>query len=272
MAKSKKPTTLAERIADWRERPLLAYVIPFAVFMLFTMVPGWFQVDNSEKPWYIYAPEQWVYPIQTLVVGLLLFFFWKHYKFRPYKGVGLGMLLGAIGIVFWIVPSLLYYKLGVEDWPGREITIPLIMDKAPIWEVLFGLGERLEGFDPSFFRENTFWYWSAVIMRFIRMVIVVSLVEEIFWRGFLMRFIINPDKPFWKIPFGTHTPKAFIVSTLAFTIVHHHIDFFACLIYGSLTYWVCIRTKSLAACVAMHAVANLLLGLYTMKTEQWGFW
>jgi hypothetical protein len=36
--------------------------------------------------------------------------------------------------------------------------------------------------------------------------------------------------------------------------------------------FLCVRTKSLGACVWMHAVANLLLGFYVMKTRQWGFW
>jgi hypothetical protein len=37
-------------------------------------------------------------------------------------------------------------------------------------------------------------------------------------------------------------------------------------------YFVAVRTKSLAACVVMHAVANLLLGVYVVSTKQWGFW
>jgi membrane protease YdiL (CAAX protease family) len=37
-------------------------------------------------------------------------------------------------------------------------------------------------------------------------------------------------------------------------------------------YFVAVRTKSLGACVFMHAVGNLALGLYVMKTQQWGFW
>ena len=44
------------------------------------------------------------------------------------------------------------------------------------------------------------------------------------------------------------------------------------LVFGSLMYFLCIRSKSLAACASMHAVANLLLGIYVLKTRQWGFW
>jgi membrane protease YdiL (CAAX protease family) len=35
---------------------------------------------------------------------------------------------------------------------------------------------------------------------------------------------------------------------------------------------VAYRTKSLSACVLTHATTNLLLGVWIMKTGQWGFW
>ena len=43
-------------------------------------------------------------------------------------------------------------------------------------------------------------------------------------------------------------------------------------VYGSLTYLFCIWSKSLGACVVMHAVANLLMGLYIMQTGKYGLW
>lgn len=263
--------TLPEPVQRWRESSLLAHVVPFVVFMVFTELPSIFKIENEELPWYTFSPEQWIYPLQTIVVLLLLAFFWGQYRFAPCRGVGWAVLLAVLGIACWILPSMFYHQLGVADWPVRNISVPMVIDDKPAWELL-GLGERLEGFDPSFFREQSFWYWSAVVMRFVRMVVVVALIEEIFWRGFLQRYIIDPQKPFTEIPFGTHSWKAYWVTTLAFTLVHSHIDWLACLIYGSLTYWLCIRTKSLLACVVMHGVANLLLGLYTLQTEQWGFW
>jgi hypothetical protein len=33
-----------------------------------------------------------------------------------------------------------------------------------------------------------------------------------------------------------------------------------------------VRTRSLGACVIMHATSNFLLGLYIMMTRQWGLW
>ena len=54
--------------------------------------------------------------------------------------------------------------------------------------------------------------------------------------------------------------------------MHQPGDYLGALIFGTLMYFLCVRTKSLAACVIMHAIANLILGIYVMKTRLWGFW
>lgn len=256
------------------KRHLLAHILPFGVFMIFVQVTIFLTLDNEYADWWQRAPEQIMYPIQTMVVFGLLLYFWKEYSFRPTKGLGLAILLGTIGIIFWIFPEWLYHKLSVKDWPkGNGINIPFVIDTREDgnWQLL-GLAERLEGFDPSFFKDKQFLYYGALFFRFFRMVVVVALVEEIFWRGFLQRYLINPDRSFRKTPFGTHSWKAYFLTTIFFTIVHHPVDYLACLIFGSLIYWISIRTKSLTACVVAHAQANLLLGLYTLQTEKWGFW
>ena len=33
-----------------------------------------------------------------------------------------------------------------------------------------------------------------------------------------------------------------------------------------------VYTKSLGACIIAHAVTNLLLALYVLKTHDWAFW
>ena len=53
---------------------------------------------------------------------------------------------------------------------------------------------------------------------------------------------------------------------------HAPVDWTGALGFGTLMYVLAVRSKSLGACVVMHAVANLLLGLYVMWTRQWGFW
>lgn len=248
-------------MSNLRTNTTVAHIAPFAVFMLFTALVPALAIKNSALPWWRSAPEHWVYPLQTIVCGVLVIFFWKNYTFKPTRGFALATVFGIISIVCWIVPSELYRLLDIADY-GKKLDIPLL-----------GLVARTEGFDPTIFEHDRYGYSLVIAMRFIRMVIVVPLVEEILWRGWLMRWLVtNDEKPFTSVAIGTHTWKAFIITTACVVLVHQPEDYLSALIFGSLMYFLCVRTKSLAACVWMHAVANLLLGLYVMKTRQWGFW
>ena len=217
-----------------------------------------FTSDREGMPWWRSAPEQWVYPLQTFVTLGLLAFFWKHYEFKPICGIGFGVVMGVIGIVIWIAPGYLFRVRQME--PGT-------------WLEYLGFAERTEGFNPSFIREHSaLWYGVAVALRFLRMVVVVALIEEIFWRGFLMRYLTDLNGDYWQVPFGTFDWTSFVGVTLLVTLAHSPVDYAAAAIYGMLAYLVAVRTKSLTACVAMHATANLLLGIYTLATQQWGYW
>jgi CAAX prenyl protease-like protein len=105
----------------------------------------------------------------------------------------------------------------------------------------------------------------------------VPLLEEIFWRGFLMRHLIRD--PFHTVPFGTFTWSSFVWVTLFFGFAHWGDrmwppgqDFWTGIITSILYNLLAIYTRSLGACVVAHAVTNLLLGFYIFKTQQWGFW
>ncbi len=235
------------------------FVAPFILFLAFLILPDLFAVRNPELPWWRHAPELWIYPLQTLACLALLAYFWKRYSFRPFRGFILATCLGLAGFAIWIAPSSLAGPLGIA--PG-----------APgLWTWL-GFDLRTGGFDPTHFEEDSFAFLFTLAMRLIRMVICVPLIEEIFWRGFLMRIAADPHLPFHRTPFGTHSWRAFTVTTVAFVAVHHHVDFIAAAVFGSLVYFVAVRTQSLAACILMHAVANLALGSYIITTRQWGFW
>jgi CAAX prenyl protease-like protein len=142
----------------------------------------------------------------------------------------------------------------------------------PEWAEWFGLAAREKGFDPTLFRDHPFWHGAALVMRLVRMVLVVPFVEEIFWRGYLMRYMQADGGDFQRIPFGRHSWPAFCISTVGFMLVHDPTDWLGALGFGSLAYLLAVRTKCLGACVFMHAVANLLLGIYVLATRQWGFW
>jgi CAAX prenyl protease-like protein len=129
---------------------------------------------------------------------------------------------------------------------------------------------RVAGFDPAFFGANGWPYDLNLGCRFLRLVIVVPLVEEIFWRGFLLRWLIDAD--FTKVPLGTFEWKSFLIVAVLFMLEHAPADWPAAILTGALFNLVAVRTRSLSSCVLVHAITNLLLGIFILRTGQTGFW
>lgn len=252
-----------EQLKIWRGNRTYAYVVPMAVFMLFNLIYQFVGEailwEHDHAPWYRHWPEQLFYPIQTVFCLVVLGFFWHHYEFRWSRGVWWGALAGFVGIGFWLLPTILYDHWGMTGEPEG------------FWEKLSGLAPRNEGFNPGVF-ENPWAYGFSLVMRVIRAAVVVALVEEIFWRGFMMRFLLKMDGDYWKVPFGKFSWLSFLVVTGLFVAVHAPIDYLGAIIYGSLTFGVAVWTKSLLACVVMHAVANGTMAWFAMTYGKYGLW
>jgi uncharacterized protein len=245
------------------ERLTRAHVTPFVVFMAFMiglqLLGALIEWKHPDAPWWRQDPAQLVYPLQTLAAAGFIIRYWRDYTFDwSVKWSLIGVIFGTIGIGFWLLPTVLY-----DAWGLTGKTEGLMK--------LLGVAERKEGFDPSIIH-HPLGYWAALIMRFIRAAVVVALVEEIFWRGFLMRFICDWEGDYWKQPFGRHRWLSYAIVTGLFMSAHAPVDYAGALIYGSMTYLLCVWGKNLGACVVMHATANLLMGLYIMKTGHYGLW
>lgn len=195
--------------------------------------------EGSAK-WWIDEPKYWVFPLQTIVCGVLLGWWWKKYEFHWSRGWWLGIVAGGLALAVWIAP---------QQWFEAE--------------------RRVGGFDLWFFGGGSAYKWNT-FFRVLRLVIVVPLLEEIFWRGFLLRHLMRD--PFDEIPFGTRSWSAFAWVAGLFAVAHWGPDFWPALITGALFNAVALSTRSLGACVIAHSVTNLLLGVYIFKTQQWGFW
>lgn len=240
-----------------------AHVFPFVAFMSFMlvlMVLGYaIEWKHPDAPWWRQDPAQFVYPLQTLVALGFVIYYWRSYTFNwSLRWSLVGIVFGAVGIGFWLLPSMLY-----DAWGLTGKTDGLLKT--------FGVTERNEGFDPGLF-EHPAAYWSSLVLRFFRAVIVVALVEEIFWRGFVMRFALDWEGDYWKQPFGRHRWISYLIVTGLFMTAHASIDYAGAFVYGSMTYFLCVWSKNLGACVVMHATANLLMGLYIMATGKYGLW
>lgn len=239
-----------------RTNKTAAYVGPFMAYMVLQSLVNFIKVDNPLLPWWKAGPEHWVYPLQVIVCLGLIAYWWKQYDFKPLTKthVILGISTGILGIILWLIPSMLSLKYGWQnEWLGM-----VSRDK--------------DGYDPTILEHTPAAYWTSLILRFVRMTIAVAILEELMMRGFLWRYLANPDGDFWKVPIGIWRPLAVGGSIAAFTFGHHIPDLLACLIYGILISWLAWKTKSLGACVICHGVSNFILGLYIMQTKQFGLW
>lgn len=220
-------------------RKLVAFTLPMAVFLLLLALISLLRKVGGA--FWLASPEYWIYPAQTIFCGALLLWFWREYGLRAARQIAFALVVALLVFALWISP-----------------------------QALLGFAPRLDGFNPEIFSGQPAAYWTTIALRFLRLVIVVPLVEEIFWRGFLLRYFIN--EKFYSVPIGAFSWLSFAVVTVGFGFAHARADWIAALITGALYNCVAYRTKSLASCVVAHAVTNLLLGLWIMKTRQWGFW
>jgi CAAX prenyl protease-like protein len=214
---------------------------------------------HPDAPWWRRDLAHVIYPVQTFVSLGLLIRYWRGYTFNwSLKWSLAAVIFGAVGIGFWLLPTTLY-----DHWGLTGKTSGILG--------LLGVDSRRDGFDPSIFQNHAAW-WTVVLLRFMRAVVVVALVEEIFWRGFLMRFACDWEGDYWKQPFGSAHWKSYLIVTGMFMAAHTPVDYAGAFVYGSLTYLFCIWSKNLGACVIMHATANLLMGLHIMHTGKYGLW
>jgi hypothetical protein len=98
---------------------------------------------------------------------------------------------------------------------------------------------------------------------------VAPPIEELFWRGWLMRWLTSHD--FRKVPLGACTRFAFWAVAILFAAEHGpywEVGLAAGIIYN----WWLMRTKNLADCILAHAVTNGLLSAYVLLTGQWQYW
>ncbi len=204
-----------------------------------------------------------VYPVQTLVCAGVLAWFWPRYRLRMPEGAGLAIAAGVLVLICWVAPGAIFLQAARPGGGG--------IGGGPVrWAVSFFQLPRTAGFNPDLFGGSPIVYWTEIVFRLARTAIVVPLLEEIFWRGFLLRYFIRDE--FTAVPFGTYARNANLIVAVAFMLEHSSPDWPAALVAGFGYNIVAFRTRSLSSCVLAHAITNALLAAYILHTRQWGFW
>ena len=155
--------------------------------------------------------------------------------------------LGVAVFFIWIGPDLL--------WPGMRNH--WLFHNSLLGSAASTLPEDLK-VSPAF-----------IAVRIFGSVGLVPILEELFWRGWLMRWLISQD--FRKVPLGAYTPLSFWVTAVLFASEHGSY-WEVGLITGIIYNWWLIRTRNLANCILAHAVTNGCLAAYVIGWNQWQYW
>jgi len=212
------------------------YVVPFAVFMALLGL-------NTVLP----MPALTDQLVRIAVMAAVLYFVARPaLDFHLTQWAG-SLLIGVAIFALWIAPDLLF----------------------PSYRHSFLFDNALLGSARSSMPEDVRHDIPVLLLRSLRAVIIVPIVEELFWRGWLMRWMIAPD--FRSVRLGTYSALSFWTVALLFASEHgSYWD--VGLMAGIIFNWWMIRTKSLGDLILAHAVANACLCAYVVAAGKWEYW
>ncbi|MDQ6612768.1 MAG: CAAX prenyl protease-related protein [Gemmatimonadota bacterium] len=217
--------------------PSLAWIGPFAVFML------WLAIGPAlplAQPW------ESIVRVGVLAAAIALFSSSILRTLRVQHLAG-SVVLGLAVCALWVAPDLAFPGWRSHWLFQNSITGTLKNSIAPA-----DLANPL-----------------VMSLRFARAALLVPILEELFWRGWLPRWIVNND---WeKVPLGTYNRAAFLITAVLFASEHGpywEVGLLCGLIYN----WWMLRTKSLGDVMLVHAVTNAALSIFVLVTKRWEYW
>ena len=224
---------------------LLPRIAPFILFMIFIGIEELARTLANKGLIAISAQSLcYLYPIKTISVAFVLYLFRNRYpeielrQLLSLRHLTASLLCGITVFALWIQMNFSLYPLDAS-----------------------------RGFNPLLFQDQ-FLRSVMIAIRLAGAVLVVPVMEELFWRSFFLRYIVNQN--FANVAIGTFTWSSFLVVTLFFGLEHDL--FFAGIMAGIAYNLLLYYTRSIAHCILAHALTNLLLGIYVLATHRWYFW
>ncbi len=222
----------AGRTDSWDD---IAYVLPMGIFLALTYVGGTWPS--------LYAAS---YVAKTLLAAAALIIFRHRYTKIRWNFWWLGIILGVVGVIQWV---------------GMEHLLNHFLPR--LWE------PKVEPYNPFQQIASPGARWGFIGLRWADAALVVPFMEELFWRDYLWRSISAPSN-FKLAEVGEPDWTALLLVTLVFCSVH--VQWLTAIVWGLMIGLLLIFTRSLGACIIMHAVTNFLLGAWVLKSGEWKLW
>lgn len=210
----------------------VAYVLPFGVFIGFLAVQAFVPVPQ----WARFAIE----------IAIIVAVSRRPLSARPMRPL-LSILLGVAVFAIWVGPDQLI--AGYRQFPLFNNSI---------------VGHAAATTTAAQKHDHVF-----LVFRVLVSVVAVPILEELFWRGFLMRWLI--DRNFLAIPLGAWSAESFWIVAILFA-TEHGPYWEVGLITGVIYNWWMLRTRNLWDCMIAHAVTNACLAAFVIGGNQWQYW
>jgi len=225
-------------------RPALARCLPFVFYIAFLALSSWLAEPRLGAALRAGFDLRWLYSIQiSFVVVALAFFRCDYSELSNTSRVrsvdwGLSVLLGVGVFVLWIN-----------------------LDSG--WVVL---GEAKAGFVPL--NHHGGLDWPLIVVRIFGAAAVVPVMEELFWRSFIQRWIDRQD--FMALAPASVSLRALLFASAAFGFEHN--QWLAGIIAGLAYGYLYRRSGTLWPPIMAHGLTNLLLGVWVVHANAWQFW
>ncbi len=225
---------------------MIPRILPFAVYVGFLALGegiAWLSQGVPGLDSWGPVADLWLYPLKAAVVFGVLAYFWPRYEELKGRSFGSGR-----EVVFALATGILVYLAWVRmDWPWAMLGIPTGYDPFQAGE---GPGIVLAG------------------VRVLGATLVVPVMEELFWRSFLLRYLIAAR--FEAVRLGAATPFSCLATIVLFGLEHHL--WLAGMLAGAAYTLLLYRTGRLWPCILAHGVTNLALGIHVLVTGEWWWW
>jgi CAAX prenyl protease-like protein len=218
--------------------------VPFAIYIAFLALPPALQALDVEKVLAGVFDLRWMYAVQIGCVVIALTWFWRGYD-------ELHAPLAPTRPLHWVLTA---------GCGAAVFALWIHLDHG--WMVI---GDA-KGFDPTLAAGNL--DWALVAVRLFGAAVVVPVMEELFWRSFVMRWIAAQD--FCAVDPARVGIKAFAVTAIVFGLEHQL--WLAGIVAGAAYGGLYVYCRNLWLPVAAHGVTNAALGTWVVIHHEWRFW